>query len=89
MQTRTVRTPGSFAISGVLYADSVPAGAYDFYYTSPGDSGLDLVVDQHDESGDYLWASWEGSLTLTDTVSGGTSTMTRVTVESWPRFGSK
>ena len=52
-----------------------------------GRSG-DFEITGVDEQGDYIWGEWSGSVTLTDTVGGGTVDLTEITVESWPRFGS-
>jgi len=84
-----VHGAGEFVVDKVAWVDTIDSSSWDFYYQGNGDGVQVLVVDAHDETGDYLWAAFEGSITLTDGVSGGEVEFTALTVESWRRFGAK
>ena len=84
-----VHGAGEFVVDKVAWVDTIDSSSWDFYYQGDGDGVQVLVVDAHDESGDYLWAAFEGSITLTDGVSGEETEFTALTVESWRRFGAK
>ncbi len=60
-------------------------GHFDFYYQ--GEGGATFTVLGNSADGEYLWGSFEGEVSLSDTIGGNADTsLTACTVESWPKF---
>jgi len=76
---------GTYEVGQVLYTDSIPQSHFDFYYQ--GEGGATFTVLGNSEDGEYMWGIFEGEVALSDTIGGnGDTTLTDVTVESWPKF---
>jgi hypothetical protein len=80
-----ITVAGTYEVGQVLYTDSIPQSHFDFYYQGSG--GATFTVLGNSEDGEYMWGVLEGSVSLSDTIGGnGDTTLTAVTVESWPKF---
>ncbi len=84
-----VREGGSLPVSEVVWSQGVSQSDFAFYYQGAGDGTAVFTVTGTDASGDLLWGALEGAVALTDSVGGGSATLTALDLESWPRFGSR
>ncbi len=82
-----INVQGEYPIGDVLWTDVIVSSDFDFYYQGSGDGSAVFTAQGISEDGEYVWGEITGgSVSLTDTVGGGTTTLDGLTVVSWPKF---
>jgi hypothetical protein len=81
-----IRVAGEYPVGDVLYTDVIISSSFDFFYEGDGDGTATFTAIGISQDGEYVWGSMSGSVPLTDTMGGGSSSLDALQVESWPKF---
>ena len=71
-------------VKRVSYAQGV-VSTWNFRYEGTGGSAV-FHLEGRSEDGESIWGSLGGSMTVTDSIGGGTLSFDQLDLESWPAF---
>ena len=78
---------GTYDVDDVTWFETVHNG-YAFEYTTQGGSAT-ITIEGRDVDSDHIWGTFDGSIDLTDSVGGGSTSLDAVELESWLRYGAQ